>query len=51
MPDVTVEPDVAAALRQAMRTAAPGSLTLAAGSLYVVGEVKAALAQTAVQPG
>ena len=51
VPDVTVEPDVAAALRQAMRTAAPGSLTLAAGSLYVVGEVKAALAQTAVQPG
>ena len=51
VPDVTAEPDVAAALRQAMRTAAPGSLTLAAGSLYVVGEVKAALAQTAVQPG
>jgi dihydrofolate synthase / folylpolyglutamate synthase len=49
--DVTVEPDVAAALRQAMRRAAPGSLTLAAGSLYVVGEVKAALAQTGVQPG
>jgi dihydrofolate synthase/folylpolyglutamate synthase len=49
--DVTVEPDVAAALRLAVSTASPGSLTLAAGSLYVVGEVKAALAQTGVQPG
>jgi dihydrofolate synthase/folylpolyglutamate synthase len=49
--DVTVEPDVAAALRLAVSTADPGSLTLAAGSLYVVGEVKAALAQTGVQPG
>lgn len=51
VPDVTVEPDVAAALRLAVSTASPGSLTLVAGSLYVVGEVKAALAQTGVQPG
>jgi dihydrofolate synthase/folylpolyglutamate synthase len=51
VPDVTVEPDVASALRLAVSTASPGSLTLAAGSLYVVGEVKAALGQTAVQPG
>jgi folylpolyglutamate synthase/dihydropteroate synthase len=51
VPEVAVEPDVAAALRLAMSTAGPGSLTLAAGSLYVVGEVKAALAKTGVQPG
>jgi dihydrofolate synthase/folylpolyglutamate synthase len=51
VPDCTIEPDVAAAIRHAMRTAAPGGVTLVAGSLYVVGEVKAALARTGVQPG
>jgi len=43
--------DVGSALRYAMETAAPQSLTLVAGSLYVVGEAKAALENASVQPG
>lgn len=49
--DIRIVPDVGSALRYAMQTAAPGSLTLVAGSLYVVGEAKAALESAAVQPG
>ncbi len=41
--EVTVIADVAKALRHAVKTASPGSLTLVAGSLYVVGEAKAAV--------
>ena len=43
--------DVAAALDHAVKTARPQSLTLVAGSLYVVGEAKAALEKRTVQPG
>jgi len=49
--DIRIVPDVARALRHAMQTAGPGSLTLVAGSLYVVGEAKAYLEGAAVQPG
>jgi dihydrofolate synthase/folylpolyglutamate synthase len=49
--EIQIVPDVGQALRCAMETAAPDSLTLVAGSLYVVGEAKAALEQASVQPG
>jgi dihydrofolate synthase / folylpolyglutamate synthase len=49
--DIRIVPDVGRALRYAMETAAPESLILVAGSLYVVGEAKAALEGAAVQPG
>lgn len=49
--DIRIIPDVGSALRYAMRTAAPQSLTLVAGSLYVVGEAKAALENAPVHPG
>jgi dihydrofolate synthase/folylpolyglutamate synthase len=49
--DVRIVPDVGSALRFAMETAAPQSLTVVAGSLYVIGEAKAALENAAVQPG
>jgi len=49
--DIRIEPDVGNALRFAMETAAPQSLTLVAGSLYVIGEAKAALEKATVQPG
>lgn len=42
-PEVVVIADVARALKHAVRTAPAGSLTLVAGSLYVVGEAKAAV--------
>ena len=42
-------PEVAQALTHALATAAPGGLTLVAGSLYVVGEAKAAIASGAVR--
>lgn len=41
--DVTVIPDVAAAVALAIKTAAPEEVVCIAGSLYVVGEAKAAL--------
>ena len=43
--EVTVIADVAKALRHAVKTASPDGLTLVAGSLYVVGEAKAAVAR------
>jgi dihydrofolate synthase/folylpolyglutamate synthase len=49
--DVRVIKDVGQALAHALQAAPRGGLTLAAGSLYVVGEVKAALEQASVQPG
>jgi len=49
--DIHIMRDVGSALRYAMETAAPQSLTLVAGSLYVVGEAKAALENASVQPG
>jgi dihydrofolate synthase/folylpolyglutamate synthase len=49
--DVSVIKDVGQALAHALRAAPPGGLTLAAGSLYVVGEAKAALEHSSVQPG
>jgi dihydrofolate synthase/folylpolyglutamate synthase len=49
--DIHIIPDVANALRYAIETAAPQSLTLVAGSLYVVGEAKAAFENASVQPG
>ncbi|MFZ0613997.1 MAG: folylpolyglutamate synthase/dihydrofolate synthase family protein [Desulfobacterales bacterium] len=41
--DVTVIPDVAGAVAHAIETAAPDEVVCIAGSLYVVGEAKAAL--------
>jgi dihydrofolate synthase/folylpolyglutamate synthase len=41
--NVKIVPDVAAAARQAIETAAPDSVVCIAGSLYVVGEVKEAI--------
>ena len=49
--DVSVIRNVGDALAYAMQTAAPESVILVAGSLYVVGEAKAALEQKTVQPG
>jgi dihydrofolate synthase/folylpolyglutamate synthase len=49
--DVRIIRDVGEALHYAVRTAGPESLTLVAGSLYVVGEAKAALEKRTVQPG
>jgi len=49
--DIRIIPDVGNALRCAIETATPDSLTLVAGSLYVVGEAKAALEESPVQPG
>ncbi len=49
--DIHIIPDVGSALRYAMQTAAPQSLTLVAGSLYVVGEAKAAFENASAQPG
>lgn len=49
--DVKVVEDVGQALAHAVYSAAPESLTLVAGSLYVVGEAKAALEHRTVQPG
>jgi dihydrofolate synthase/folylpolyglutamate synthase len=51
VPDIRTIPDVGEALRFAMKTAPPQSLTLVAGSLYVVGEAKAALENVSTQPG
>jgi dihydrofolate synthase/folylpolyglutamate synthase len=51
VPDIRTIPDVGDALRFAMKTAPPQSLTLVAGSLYVVGEAKAALENASTQPG
>ncbi len=48
--DIHIMPDVGSALRFAMKTAAPQSLTLVAGSLYVVGEAKATLENASLQP-
>jgi dihydrofolate synthase/folylpolyglutamate synthase len=49
--DIRMIPEVGSALRYAMQTATPQSLTLVAGSLYVVGEAMAALENAVVQPG
>jgi dihydrofolate synthase/folylpolyglutamate synthase len=49
--DVTVIEDVGRALNHAVHSGGPQSLTLVAGSLYVVGEAKAALEHRTVQPG
>ena len=49
--DVTIVPVVADALNHALRTADPDGLTLVAGSLYVVGEAKAALDTGSVRTG
>jgi dihydrofolate synthase/folylpolyglutamate synthase len=49
--DIRIIPDVGDALRYAMDTAGPDSFILVAGSLYVVGEAKAALESSPVQPG
>jgi dihydrofolate synthase/folylpolyglutamate synthase len=49
--DIRIIPDVGSALRYAMQTASPQSLTLVAGSLYVVGEAKAALENAPAHPG
>lgn len=51
MADVKVIKDVGQALAHAVHSAAPESLTLVAGSLYVVGEAKASLERRTVQPG
>jgi dihydrofolate synthase/folylpolyglutamate synthase len=51
VPDIRTILDVGDALRFAMKTALPQSLTLVAGSLYVVGEAKAALENASTQPG
>ncbi len=48
-PQVIEIPDVATALRHALATATPDGLTLVAGSLYVVGEAKAAVATGAAR--
>jgi dihydrofolate synthase/folylpolyglutamate synthase len=42
-PEVAVITDVARALKHAVKTASPNGITLVAGSLYVVGEAKAAV--------
>jgi len=49
--DVKLIKDVGRALAYAVHSAAPETLTLVAGSLYVVGEAKAALEHKTVQPG
>jgi len=49
--NIRIIPDVGSALRYAMRTASPQSLTLVAGSLYVVGEAKAALENAPAHSG
>jgi dihydrofolate synthase/folylpolyglutamate synthase len=49
--DVRIIRDVGEALRFAVDTAASESVVLVAGSLYVVGEAKAALEKRSVQPG
>ncbi len=49
--DITVIPNVAEAFQQAVTTALPGGVTLVAGSLYVVGEAKAALEAGLVRLG
>ncbi len=46
MTDITLIPDVAEAVDHAIRTSGPGDAVCIAGSLYVVGEARAALAQT-----
>lgn len=43
IPDVTMIPGVAAAVRQAVKTANPDEVVCIAGSLYVVGEAKEAI--------
>ncbi len=48
-PQVIEIPDVAQALTHALTTATPDGLTLVAGSLYVVGEAKAAVAAGVVR--
>ena len=50
-PRVDVRPTVAEALQEALRTVPEEGLVLVAGSLYVVGEAKAALEGSLVQPG
>jgi dihydrofolate synthase/folylpolyglutamate synthase len=49
--DVRIIRDVGAALSYAVATATPEGVVLVAGSLYVVGEAKAALENASVQPG
>ncbi len=49
--NVCVIRNVGDALAHAMQSAGPESVVLAAGSLYVVGEAKAALERQTVQPG
>jgi dihydrofolate synthase/folylpolyglutamate synthase len=49
--DVEIIKDVGHALDHAVQSGDPESLTLVAGSLYVVGEAKAALEHRTVQPG
>ncbi len=44
VPDITLIPDVASAVEHAIRTAGPRDAVCIAGSLYVVGEARAALA-------
>jgi dihydrofolate synthase/folylpolyglutamate synthase len=51
VPDTRIIRDVGEALRQAVQAATSESVVLVAGSLYVVGEAKAALENTSVQPG
>jgi dihydrofolate synthase/folylpolyglutamate synthase len=43
LPDVTIIPDVTAAINQALNTASADEVVCIAGSLYVVGEAKEAL--------
>ncbi len=49
-PNVTVKKDVAEAVRYAIATASPQDVICVAGSLYVVGEAKTALAQMERSP-
>jgi len=49
--DVRIIRDVGEALGHSVETATPESVVLVAGSLYVVGEAKAALENGSVQPG
>ena len=43
IPDITIIPDVIGAVKHAIKIASPGDAICVSGSLYVVGEVKAAL--------
>jgi len=48
--DITVVPNVSDALRRAIRNAGKSDVICVAGSLYVVGEAKAALEGTTSKP-